>query len=182
MYAGISRDITYNTSLNVNLVNTADYIYVAEDNNTIEGENLDANVDVTYKVTKVKRAQIEEVLGENGIVTVINSENGQEIVSISNKTETDENGYINIVYPNNIRQIEIRTSKPEKVGKIEFETTKTINGINNNYVKTGINLKSNVSGKYLSNSKENQIQQITSYIELQETETTASLDISKTYF
>lgn len=182
LYEGISRDITYKTSLNVNLINIADYIYVAEEGNTIEGENLDANVDAIYKVTKVKKAQMEEVLGENGIVTAINSENGQEIISISNKTEPDENGYINIVYPNNVKQIELRASKPEKVGKIEFETTKTINAINNNYVRRGLSLKNNVSGKYLMNSQENQIQQVTSYIELQETETSANLDISKTDF
>lgn len=182
LYAGISRDITYKTIVNVNLINTTDSINVIEEKETIEGENLSSNIDVVYKNTRIKKSQIEDILGQDGIISIINSENGAQITTISSETETDENGYINIVYSNNIKQIEIKTTKPKKVGKIEIETTKTINNINSNSIRKGLNLKYSVNGKYIVNSQEKQIQPATSYIELQETETSADLEISKNDF
>lgn len=179
LYAGISRDITYSTFINVNLANIADNIDIVEEQTVIEGENLLSNINTTYKTTKVNKEQMQKILGENGIITIINAENGNEIASISKDSETDENGYVNIIYSNEIKKIEVKTTKPEKFGKIEIINTKTISNIDANIVKNATNIKSTINGKYLKDNKETQLQEYVSNINLKETTTSAQLEINK---
>lgn len=179
LYSNISRDITYNTFINVNLTNIANSIKITENRENIEGENLNNNFNSTYKTTQIKKTNIEEILGQQGYINIINAENEKLISTITTESETDENGYINIIYPNDIKQIELETSKPEKIGKIEVKNVKTINDLNSDLVKRSSNLKYNISGKYTTNNEETQIQETSSNIELKETETSAKLQINK---
>lgn len=180
LYAGISRDISYSIYLNVNLDNVADSVDLIEGNETIEGKDLSNEFDSVYKSTKIKMTEMQDILGQDGVITIVNAENGNQISSISKDTEVDENGYVNILYANDIRKIEIKLSKPQKVGKIEIKNTKKINKIDNNLVRNSANLKYIVNGKYIVSDGETKLTDAISTVELKETETTAKLELNKT--
>lgn len=179
LYAGISRDITYNTYVKVNLDNVADSIEVIEGKETIEGQGASYDFDSVYKSTQIKMSELQNILGQDGIITILNAESGTQIASISKDSEVDEHGYVNIVYSNDVRKIEIRASKPKKVGKIEIRSTKTINKIDVDLVRSSSNLKYSVSGKYVVNNNEIKLNEIVSTVELKDTETSAKLEINK---
>lgn len=176
LYAGISRDVTYKNIINVNLNNVATEINVKEDKQTINGVTLKA----LYKTTKINKSNLENVLGENGSLDIINAETGNVISTISKNTETDENGYIVITYPADIETIIIKVVNPENIGKLEIENTKTINVIDKNVVKRANDISMDVSISYISNNNENKLSSTESNIELKETETSASLQINRT--
>lgn len=189
LYSGISRDIAYSTIINTNLTNVANSIEIVENKETIEGENTSNNFNSTYKTTQIKKAELEEILGQDGFINILNAENEKLISNITIDSETDENGYVNIVYPNNINQIKIKTSTPKKIGKIEIKNIKTINNIETNLIKNSYNLRYSANGKYIAESAQNlneinnnvqtELQEVTSNIELKETETSAKLEINK---
>ena len=78
LYAGISRDITYRDVINVNLNNIEVDAKVKESEQTINGEKIAS----TYKTSKFSKAQIQKVLGQNGKLTILNSNDGNVIAKI----------------------------------------------------------------------------------------------------
>lgn len=189
LYSGIARDISYSTFINVNLDNIANSINIVENREVIEGEGLSSNLNSVYKTTRIKKADLVEVLGQEGFINILNAEDGKLISNITIDSEEDDNGYVNIFYIKDIRQIEIRTSTPQKIGKIEIKNVKTIKDIDTNFLKVSSNLKYSCNGKYLVNDLQNtnrgdnnietQLQEVSSNIELKETETSARLEINK---
>ncbi len=176
LYSAISRNITYKNNININLNNVADEINVKEEKQTINEQVISS----VYKTTKVKKEDIENIFGENGSLDIINSETGNVITSISKSDEADENGDIIVTYPENINAITIRLVQPEKIGKLEVETTKTINAIDKNLVKNGSSIEQKNTVSYISEDKENKIEETKSNIDLKETETSINLDINRT--
>ena len=146
LYSAISRNITYKNNININLNNVADEINVKEEKQTINEQVISS----VYKTTKVKKEDIENIFGENGSLDIINSETGNVITSISKSDEADENGDIIVTYPENINAITIRLVQPEKIGKLEVETTKTINAIDKNLVKNGSSIEQKNTVSYIS--------------------------------
>lgn len=179
LYAGISRDISYSTYVNVNLDNVANSINLVEKKETIEGQGLSYEFDSVYKNTKIKKDEMLDILGQDGIISILNAETGMLISSISKDTQVDENGYVNILYSNDIRKIEIKISGPKKVGKIELKNTKTINKVDADLARNSSSLKYGVNGKYISYDNETKLGDIVSTIELKETESTAKLELNK---
>ena len=90
LYAGISRDITYRDVINVNLNNIEVDAKVKESEQTINGEKIAS----TYKTSKFSKAQIQKVLGQNGKLTILNSNDGNVIATINKDNVADENGNI----------------------------------------------------------------------------------------
>lgn len=176
LYAGISRDITYKNIIDINLNNVANEINVKEERQTINDQTINA----VYKESKINKANIENILGENGSLDIINAENGNTITTIDKDTQADENGNIVIEYPENVTMITIKLVSPDKIGKIEIETVKTINAIDKNTVKNANNIAQKVSTSYVSNNKENNIYNVESNIALNETETSVDLEINRT--
>lgn len=176
LYAGISRDITYKNAIDINLNNVASEIDVKEEKQTINEQAISS----TYKTSKMSKANVENILGENGSLEIINAETGNIITTISKATQADENGNIVISYPENVTEITIKLIASEKIGKLEIETTKTINTIDKNIVKNANNIAQKVSISYVSDNKENNLEGIESNIALNETETSVDLEINRT--
>ena len=66
LYAGIGRDITYTTNLNVNLGNVANEISLVEENQTISEQVVPS----TYKTTRVNKNVLVDLFGENGTLVI----------------------------------------------------------------------------------------------------------------
>lgn len=172
LYYGIGRDFTYKTVINANLLG------VSTDVNILEN---DANSEVksTYKTTKINKQNMLNVLGENGKLTIINADINAQITYIDAQTETDEDGNIIIEYPENVENIKISLTQPEKIEKLQIENTKTIKAVNKKTIKNAQEIVSNVETTYTSVGKENKVAEVESKIELKETETSAKLEINK---
>lgn len=177
-YSAITRDVTYTTSIDVKLNNVANSISLSE-NEKIEGENLSANINSVYKNSRISKSELTNVLGENGSLIILNAQNQEQLAIITKDSVSDENGYINFEYSNNIEKVKFITNKPEKIGKISIETTKTINSIEKDIVKKATDIKYSSNAKYNDEVKEVDIQESISKIELKETETSAKLDFLK---
>lgn len=176
LYAGISRDITYKNNIDVNLINVASEINIKEDKQTIN----DKVVNSTYKTSKINKANLEEILGENGSLSIIDAETGNVITTINKDVQENENGDIVVAYPENVTTITLRLIAPEKIGRLEIETTKSINVINKDLVKNTDNIEQKISAYYVSDNKENVLEGTSSKIDLKETETSVDLEISRT--
>lgn len=179
LYEGIERDISYSTYINVNLANSISYVDVVEGKEVFEGEGLNAQVNSTYKTTQIKMSELQDVLGQDGIVTILNAENGEQISTVSKDSDVDENGFVNLVYSGNVRQIEIKTTKPQKIGRIEVKNVKTINKIDSDLIRIADNIKYNANGKYFGNGEEVDLKECVSNVELKDTETSATLEVNK---
>lgn len=176
LYAGISRDITYRDVINVNLNNIEVDAKVKESEQTINGEKIAS----TYKTSKFSKVQIQKVLGQNGKLTILNSNDGNVIATINKDTVADENGNILVSYPENVEVITMKIEQTENVGKIEVETTRTIGTINKDKVRQAntIDLSSIVA--YNTNGTEDEVSKYNSSIKLDETQTSADLQVSRT--
>ena len=176
LYAGISRDITYKNIVDVNLNNVETEVDVKENDLTING----TKVTTSYKTSKFDKAQVERVLGENGRLIISNANTGAEIASINKNTDADENGKINISYPENVDKIIVKVLEPENIGRIEIETIKSIGKINKDIVKQAAVINGSCTVSYVSENKETELNTLESNINLLETETSADLQINRT--
>ena len=100
LYAGISRDITYVNTIDLNLNDVASEINIKESKQTIEDNNLNS----LYKTTKMSKDNVKNILGENGTLDIINAKTKSIISTINKDTEEDENGDIVITYPENVEE------------------------------------------------------------------------------
>ena len=176
LYAGISRDVTYKNIVDVNLNNVETEVDVKENDLTING----TKVTTLYKTSKFDKAQVEKVLGENGRLIISNANTGAEIAVINKNTDADENGKINISYPENVDKVIVKVSEPENIGRIEIETIKTIEKINRDLVKQATAINGSCTVSYVSENKEVELNTVESNINLLETETSADLQINRT--
>ena len=97
------------------------------------GETFDISNKTNYLETTLNKENIQEILGENGIVTIYDG--GQNTLAIiNNQTEADENGNITITYEEPKSRIKIETSKPENEGTLIITNKKQIEG-NTEYPK-----------------------------------------------
>lgn len=175
IYAGISRDFTHTTILNVNLTGVVSEINLVEENDKIN----DIVIDSTYKYTKLNKNNIQSVLGEEGVLSILNADTDEVISTISKDTAVDNDGNIMISYPAGVRRIKINITAPEKIGNINIENTKTINAISKNIAKLATEITSVVNENYVSNSNTSKLNSTTSSVELKETETSAYLELNK---
>lgn len=175
IYAGISRDFTHTTILNVNLTGVVSEINLVEEIDKIK----DIEIDSTYKYTKLNKTNIQSILGEDGTLSILNADTDEVISTISKDTAADNDGNIMISYPAGVRRIKINITAPEKIGNINIENTKTINAISKNIAKLATEITSVVNGNYVSNSNTSKLNSTTSSVELKETETSAYLELNK---
>lgn len=175
LYAGVSRDITYKNIMNINLNNVETEVSVKESEQTLNGQKIES----TYKTSKFNKTQIENVLGNTGVLSIVNSNNGNTIATINKNSVANNNGDIVVTYPQGIESIIIKI-QPERIGKIEVETTREIGTVQKELVKQANSISVNTSVSYVSDGKENKLKSNDSNIELLETETSADLQINRT--
>lgn len=176
LYAGISRDITYKNIINVNLNNVADVINVKEDRQTIGKQSLKS----VYKMTKIDKSNIDDILGENGKLNIINAENEAIISTIDKDTKSNDNGNIIVMYPENVETIKIEIIDTDKIGRLEMESTKVISSNSRDVIKSENIIMSKSSVSYILDNEETKLSTIESIIDLKETETSVDLEISRT--
>ena len=175
IYSGVSRDITYTTVIGANLANTVNEVNVTENEQQINGKNIDS----TYKQTIINKANMENVLGEEGTITILNGADATTIATINDGLEEDENGNIVVTYPEGIKAIKIITSEVKNTGDIRITTTKEIGQIGKEISKDATEIETKVEG---TTKEENivEIPETESKIELKETTTEATLQVNKT--
>ena len=128
MYKGsiyANNEQSYNTRTTIVTTNSnlADKIIINEGPDTFGRDEKEASVNTKYVSTKINKGEMLSILGQEGSIQIKSGDN----VSIVNKdTEADQNGNIFINYQDEISEIEIITSKPEKEGILEIEHTKVI--------------------------------------------------------
>ena len=125
IYAKQERELKTKEQINVNYPELTDEIKIVERQATYENENTELTANVQYKTTKINKEKMQEVLGQDGTIT-IEDQNGRNIAEITNTTEANAEGNIEIKYETGVKEITIKTSKPEKTGIIEIEHTKAI--------------------------------------------------------
>ncbi len=104
LYAGVSRDITYKNIINVNLNNVVNAINIEENKQTIGDKALK----LVYRTTKINKSNVDNILGENGTLNIINAVNGEVISTINRDTKSDEDGNIVVTYPEILKQLNLR--------------------------------------------------------------------------
>lgn len=176
LYAGISRDITYKNFIDVNLNNVETEVDIRESEQTINEEKITS----IYKTSKIEKAQMERVLGDAGKVVILDANTNNEIATVDKNSNSDENGKINIEYPENVEKILIKILNPENIGRIEIETTRELGKVNREILKQAntINVKTTVS--YTVEDVNTALATNESNVNLLETETSADLQMNRT--
>ncbi|MCI8470837.1 MAG: hypothetical protein HFJ35_05120, partial [Clostridia bacterium] len=152
-----------------------DTIELLENNTFIrqEGEeitDLGNHHNLIYKSTQVNKVEIEKLLGAEGTLEILDIE-GNNIATINQDTEFNEDGTLTIIYENEPEAIQIRTSHIETEGILNLKHTKEIKS-------TMLDFQ-NVSAKTVIQMQgvENAYEMIS---ELKEAQTTVKVDMSST--
>lgn len=169
-------------NINVDYASISDEIEINEDDKFVNTDNVDvATEDIVYKSTKVNKNNILDILGEDGKLQILNS-NNDILLEVDKNTQTQEDGTIKVDFVNEQSSLIVKTSKPIKLGTIKIENTKSIKetvlDINNNKVKTETSVK---AINNIGQDEEIQKQEIYSFSNVYEKEikeSTTRIDLS----
>ncbi len=156
-------------------------IEIVEKENDLTGDNVNLNVvnKTYYANTVISKANLMNVLGENGSLEIYDADTGNLVTIINKDTQADENGNINVSY-NNVARIRILIRNPENIGDIHINSSKRIlsnHGIDNETLK-GVNqlrLVFDNNNMIYTNTVEKDIS-------LYDTVTKATMELDKTEF
>ena len=101
-------------------------VLTEEEEKFVAGENQQSAYSL-YKTTQVNKAQVLDILGEDGELSIIYDGN---IFTINKDTEANEAGNIILTYSDEVKRIGVITTKPVKAGKLEFTHTKVLESSN----------------------------------------------------
>lgn len=181
LYSKEDREYKSTTNIEVNYANLIEQTNI-EEQTRYKTEQEEKQTNIEYKVTTIKKSEIEKILGEEGILTI---QNGTKQEQITSKTEADENGNIVIKYENGVRNLNVTISKPVETGVIRLNHTKVIKP--ENYSKQEIdkikNLIEKVNVKYTTAEYEferiKELKDVTSEVGITVTPQTISSDSNK---
>lgn len=173
LYAGIERSIVQDVNLNVNLSSVADEITLVENIENIGLQNV-----YTTNIS-ISKQNLQDVLGENGELKIINNETSEQIGLINKETEADENGNVILNLGDNVKQVKIVTSKPEKTGALNFKLTKLIKENAKQLIQNTNMLSFTIEGTYTSSDMVTNLEPKTSVTSLEETESSAQITIDR---
>ena len=116
-------------------------------NKDLNGEDItqefESNGNLIYKSTTIKQEDMKKLLGENGVIEILDS-NENLLATINGNTEFQKDGKIVITYENEPESIIIKTSNIENEGILYIENTKAIKSIMQNMdynkIKTAIEI------------------------------------------
>lgn len=190
LYAGIDRQYTSKTVLDINLANIEEYVSIREEASRYILADGEADSNIFYNRTTINKENFYKIFGEEGTIEIYN-ENNDLLARINNSTETDENGNFVIDYTGREpKEIEIRTSKPVAEGSLEFNHTKTIKASDINVIKSANSIATKIVYGYNNYSEQNIAQKEALYTQgieaeletkmmLNETTTEAKLEINR---
>ena len=140
----LETEYTEYTNVNVSYKEIADEIVINQNSNFVNTKDEDAEIhDVIYKGVKLNKKQIENILGEDFVIEVVDNE-GQTITQINKDTETNENNVIEVNYEKEYTNVNFKISKPVKQGYLGIVSKKAIKAemtqIENNRIKLQQNI------------------------------------------
>ena len=119
---------------------------ITQNNSFVKGEENEEeenNNQLIYKSTKIKKDNLENLLGEEGTLEILDKEQNP-IEIINQETNWEEDGTYTINYLEEQEAIILKTSKIQKEGILDLEHTKIIKSTwldnNNRKIKTTTNL------------------------------------------
>lgn len=190
--AKISKGYLYNKEnyempYSVNLEAQIQYIIpnsdieIVENGETLLGDNVNINVSsiAEYKNTTINKDELVNILGENGVLEIINADTNKVLTRINKDTEADEKGNIVIKYKD-IHRVRFLIKAPEQIGTINIKSNKKISKNNNISIDTlkRVNkLKISFENKNIAVSNT-----VEKDIELYNTVTKSDMEVSKTEF
>ena len=176
LYAGLDKEFTEKIELQVNLENIAEKISVQEDYTNIGISNV-----YTKNITLNKSSMLE-LLGQDGNLKILDKNTKAVLAEINNQTEADNDQNIIISLPDKTAEVIVESTKPVKTGVLEISITKVIKQNNKKQVKNATEINYLLHTNYSIGNVENKIADSSAKIELKETQTNATLSISKTEF
>ena len=174
--ASLDRTFETRTELIVNLANSEEDVSIKEDASYYslnDGQTIGANV--VYNKTSISKNSFDQILGQNGSITILN-EAGGILGTINSETQMDENGNLVIDYEGREpSSLEIRATTPISEGNLIFTHTKTIKSGQENNIVNANELVSNVTIDYSKGVTSNS----EARIKLEESTTVAALSVDK---
>lgn len=125
IYSKEDRDYIETNKINIDYIESGDKIEIVQKEAKYLANETEKNANILYKETKINKDEFLKIFGENGYLTVKNSDN-TVISNINKDTEANEEGKIVVTYPNGEKEIKIETSAPQNIGSLSIENTKTI--------------------------------------------------------
>lgn len=171
--AGIDRQYLTKTAVKVNLAKMVKEIIVQENESTYTVGESENQANIFYQQTLIAKEQFDKLLGENGVITIINQAD-QVIGTIDAKTEVNENGYMVINYEENqTKAIRIQTTEPITEGTLEMNHIKNIKETQKETVKAASRIHTIIAYQY----NQGIINQVENTIPLQDTVTESKITI-----
>lgn len=173
IYTKEERDYIETNKVNVDYIESGDKIEIIQKKAKYLENDTEKDANILYKETRIKKDEFLKIFGENGNITIKNS-NDIVIANINKDTEANEEGKIVITYPEEEKEIKLETSEPQNIGSLNIENTKTIKDAG--YGKEDIAKLTGIKETTTINKKVSE-----KIIGLKETETEAivSLDVTK---
>ena len=124
LLAGEEKDFQRNSIINLNDTQILHSFEFIEKQDKYRIGKKEENANSTYLQTKITKQELDFVLGEKGILRILN-QNKEVIIEITKQTVA-ENGELIITYPENIKEIIIQIENPEQRGKLELRHIKRL--------------------------------------------------------
>ena len=147
LYNNIDRTFTTNSVININIANIAKYLKIretdllySEADGQIDTAMQGHSVNTVITQTIINKQELINVIGENGIATITNS-NGIVLENINKDTQSDENGNIVITYNEPQTGIVITTTELVSTGKIHMSNNKIIKQNDINSIKDSVEFR-----------------------------------------
>ena len=132
VYSNVEKELEYfeNVKLDIGYVNLVDKIVVQNKiDKYMNSKDEENSSNSYYKTTTISKENFLSILGEEGYIKIIGKD-GERLSIITKDTLLDENGNYTYIYPKQLNEIKIETSKPVKEGTLEINHVKLLEGKN----------------------------------------------------
>ena len=177
IYAGEDKDYVTNSIVYIDYTEALQKIDITENEVKAMKVEEEKELAVDYKNIKFNKSNITNIFGNIWNIKITDQANN--IKTITNETETDENGNILIEFEKGTRVVNIETLKPENNGVLSYEITKTIvkTSLSREKIKDLTKIKDSSELVYTKNDNTTNTIKTNSTIDLKETESKASLNV-----
>ena len=173
----LDRQMETKTLVAVNFSGVVNYLNISEQPEALKTDTETNQINTVYNKTTISKSSFDEILGENGTITVTNQK-GEVIGVINRATPIDNDKNIVLDYAGNEPEtITIKTSKPVAEGNLEFTHLKTIKFVDtkDEVIKNAKKIETKVNYEYGENTEK----EVTAETELIEAKTEVALEVNK---
>ena len=178
IYAGEEKDYVTNSIAYIDYSEAIQKINITENEvKAIKAAEGEKELAVDYKNIRFNKSNITNIFGDIWDIKTIDQANN--IKTITNETETDENGNILIEFEKGARVVNIETSNPKNNGVLNYEITKTIvkASLSREKIKELTKIKNSSELVYTKKDNTTNIIKTNSTIDLKETQSKATLKV-----